>query len=131
MSTQEKLQFSLNAANGVPFYKQIILQVEMGIADGRLKTGDQLPTVRSLAVDLAVNPNTVARAYSELEIRGIVTTQQGTGTFVGDKKVQISEVERERVLAEVTRAFITHAASYGFTIRELVAYLGELNRGEG
>jgi len=126
----KKLSFSLNPTNGVPFYKQIILQIEMAIADRRMHTGDQLPTVRSLAVDLQVNPNTVARAYSELEIRGIVTTQQGTGTFIGDKKVQISEVERERVLAEVTRAFVTHAASYGFTIRELAAYLGELGKAE-
>jgi GntR family transcriptional regulator len=131
MNANRELQFSLDATNGVPFYKQIILQVEMAIADGRLNTGEQLPTVRSLAVDLAVNPNTVARAYSELEIRGIVTTQQGTGTFISDKKVQISDVERERVLAEMTRSFVTNAASYGFSIGELAAYLGELNRGEG
>lgn len=126
-----KLSFSLNPTNGVPFYKQIILQVEMAIADGRLQTGDQLPTVRSLAVDLQVNPNTVARAYSELEIRGIVTTQQGSGTFISEKEVQISEVERERVLAEVTRSFVTHAASYGFTIAELNVYLSELAKTEG
>ena len=131
MGGTDRLQFTLNATNGVPFYKQIILQVEMAIADGRLKTGQQLPTVRSLAVDLAVNPNTVARAYSELEIRGIVTTQQGTGTFISDKKVQVSEVEREGILAEVTRSFVIHAASYGFTIGELVEYLSELDRGEG
>jgi GntR family transcriptional regulator len=124
------LKFSLDATNGVPFYKQIILQVEMAIADGRLNTGDQLPTVRSLAVDLQVNPNTVARAYGELEIRGIVNTQQGTGTFISDQKVEISEVERERILAEITRSFITHAASYGFTLQEINAYLGELKRGE-
>jgi len=123
------LKFSLDATNGVPFYKQIILQVEMAIADGRLDTGDQLPTVRSLAVDLQVNPNTVARAYSELEIRGIVTTQQGTGTFISDQKVQISDVERERILAEITRSFVIHAASYGFSLEELSCYLSELNRG--
>jgi GntR family transcriptional regulator len=126
-----KLAFSLNPINGVPFYKQIILQVEMAIADGRLRAGEQLPTVRSLAVDLQVNPNTVARAYSELEIRGIVATQQGSGTFISDKKVQLSEVERERVLAEVTRSFVTQAASYGFSIRELVAYLSEVDKVEG
>ena len=124
------LKFSLDATNGVPFYKQIILQVEMAIADGRLDTGDQLPTVRSLAVELQVNPNTVARAYSELEIRGIVTTQQGTGTFISDQKVEISEIERERILAEITRSFVTHAASYGFSLEELSSYLSELKRGE-
>jgi GntR family transcriptional regulator len=124
------LKFSLDATNGVPFYKQIILQVEMAIADGRLNTGDQLPTVRSLAVTLQVNPNTVARAYSELEIRGIVTTQQGTGTFISDQKVEISDVERERILAEITRSFVTNAASYGFSLEELSSYLSELKRGE-
>ena len=124
------LKFSLNATNGVPFYKQIILQVEMAIADGRVNRGDQLPTVRSLAVDLQVNPNTVARAYSELEIRGIVNTQQGTGTFISDQKVQISDVERERILAEITRSFVRHAASYGFNLEEISSYLSELNRGE-
>lgn len=124
------LKFSLDATNGVPFYKQIILQVEMAIADGRLDTGDQLPTVRGLAVDLQVNPNTVARAYSELEIRGIVNTQQGTGTFISDQKVRISDVERERILAEITRSFVSHAASYGFSLEELSSYLKELNRGE-
>ena len=124
------LKFSLDATNGVPFYKQIILQVEMAIADGRLDTGDQLPTVRSLAVELQVNPNTVARAYSELEIRGIVTTQQGTGTFISDQKVEISDVERERILAEITRSFVSHAASYGFSLEELSSYISELKRGE-
>jgi len=124
------LKFSLDATNGVPFYKQIILQVEMAIADGRLNTGDQLPTVRGLAVELQVNPNTVARAYSELEIRRIVTTQQGTGTFISDQKVEISDVERERILAEITRSFVSHAASYGFSLEELSSYIGELKRGE-
>ena len=127
---ESTLSFSLDATNGVPFYKQIILQVEMAIADGRLKTGDQLPTVRSLAVDLQVNPNTVGRAYSELEIRGIVNTQQGTGTFISDQKVEISDVERERVLAEITRSYVSHAASYGFTLEEISSYLRELSRGD-
>ena len=127
---ESTLRFSLDVTNGVPFYKQIILQVEMAIAGGWLDTGDQLPTVRSLAVDLQVNPNTVARAYSELEIRGIVNTQQGTGTFISDQKVEISDVEREKIMAEITRSFISHAASYGFTLEEISSYLSELKRGE-
>ena len=122
-------EFSLDPKSGVPLYKQIILQIEMAIADGRLSSGDQLPTVRGLAVDLQVNPNTVARSYSELEIRGIVTSQQGTGTFISDKKIELSEVERERVLAEISRSYITKAASYGFSVREVVDYLNELGGG--
>ncbi len=122
------IEFTLDVKNGVPFYKQIILQVEMAIADGRLVQGDQLPTVRSLAVDLSINPNTVAKAYSQLEIRGIVTTQQGSGTFVSDKKILISDIERERVLAELTRTFVTQAGAYGLGIADLLRSLQELER---
>ena len=84
--------------------------------------------MRSLAVDLKINPNTVARAYSQLEVRGIVTTQQGTGTFVSDREIQHSEVERERVLAELTRNFVTQAGAYGIGISELLRSLQELER---
>ncbi|AHC15579.1 GntR family transcriptional regulator [Salinispira pacifica] len=116
---QSGIPFSLDPKSGVPYYKQIILQIEMAIADGRLTTGDQLPTVRSLAVTLKINPNTVARAYSELEIRNLVTTQQGTGTFISDKEVKLSEVEREEKLEEMVRTFLSRGRSYGFSPREL------------
>jgi GntR family transcriptional regulator len=122
------LEFTLDPKSGVPFYKQIILQIEMAIADGRLRTGDQLPTVRGLAVDLSLNPNTVARAYNELEIRGIVTTQQGSGTYISDKRIEMSDVEREKVLAEMIRTFVSNAASYGFSIKEIIEYFKELER---
>jgi GntR family transcriptional regulator len=122
---KELLKFTLDPKSGVPFYKQIILQIEMAIADGRLISGDRLPTVRSLAVELQVNPNTVARAYSELEIRQILATQQGAGTFIGNRKVEISDVERERVLAELAREFVSKVASYGFSVAEIARYLNE------
>ena len=122
------LEFTLDPKSGVPFYKQIILQIEMAIADGRLRTGDQLPTVRGLAVDLSLNPNTVARAYSELEIRGIVTTQQGSGTYISDKRIEMSDVEREKVLAEMVRGFVSNASSYGFSIKEIIEYFKEIER---
>jgi GntR family transcriptional regulator len=125
-----QLDFSLDPKSGVPFYKQIILQIEMAVADGRLVTGDQLPTVRGLAVELQINPNTVARAYNELEIRGIVDTQQGTGTFISDRQVEVPAVERERLLAEITRPFITRAFSYGFSVPEIIDHLREYN-GQG
>lgn len=114
------IPFSLDPASGVPYYKQIILQIEMAIADGRLTTGDQLPTVRSLAVNLKINPNTVARAYSELEIRNLVNTQQGTGTFISEKEVTLSDVEREKKLEEMVRTFLSKGRSYGFNGRELM-----------
>jgi len=118
--------FSIDTTSGVPYYKQIIFQVQMAIADGRLGKGAQLPTVRSLAVELSINPNTVARAYSEMEIRDIVVTQQGSGTFISDKKISIDAVERERILSEITRSYITKATSYGFSIEEILDHIRDL-----
>ena len=123
--------FNLDSKSGVPFYKQIILQIEMAIADGRLPPGAKLPTVRSLAVDLQVNPNTVARAYSELEIRQILETQQGTGTFIGDRAVKMSDVEREKVLAELVREFVAKVSSYGISVREIARYMNDIDGQEG
>ncbi|MDD2296243.1 MAG: GntR family transcriptional regulator [Sphaerochaetaceae bacterium] len=120
------ITFSIDTKSGVPYYKQIILQVQMAIADGRLGKGDRLPTVRSLAVDLSINPNTVARAYNEMEIRDIVVTQQGSGTFINDKEITIDAVERERILFEITRSYITKATSYGFTLPELLDHIQDL-----
>lgn len=126
LKEEPKLDFSLDAKSGVPFYKQIILQVEMAIADGRLEKGAQLPTVRSLAVDLSINPNTVARAYAEMEIRNIVVTQQGSGTFISDKKICIDAIERERILSQISKEFLTKAASYGFSFEEILQTISDL-----
>lgn len=117
------LRFRLDLKSGVPYYKQVILQVEMAIVDGRLENGDQLPTVRSLAVALKINPNTVGRAYNELEIRGIVNTQQGTGTFISDKKIELTDIEKEKILSELTRPYLSNARAYGFTLNELIKHL--------
>ena len=127
-SKSNTLKIALDPTGGVPFYRQIILQIEMAIADGRLRTGSQLPTVRGLAVDLEINPNTVARAYNELEIRGVVTTQQGTGTFISDKKVELTDVEREQVLVRLVQSFLGSASSYGFTVPEIIDYMQTLNK---
>jgi GntR family transcriptional regulator len=123
---QIPITFTLDSKSGIPYYKQIILQVEMAIADGRLSKGARLPTVRSLAVDLSINPNTVARAYNEMEIRDIVVTQQGSGTFISEKQITIDAIEREPILTEITRSFITKAASYGFTLEELLDHIRDL-----
>ena len=123
---EQRLEFSLDMKSGVPFYKQIIFQVEMAIADGRLEKGAQLPTVRSLAVDLSINPNTVARAYAEMEIRNIVVTQQGSGTFISDKKINLNAIEREQILSQITKGYLTKAASYGFSLQEILTNINEL-----
>jgi GntR family transcriptional regulator len=117
------MRFHIDPASGVPFYRQIIDQIKYAIARGGLRPGDQLPTVRQLAVDLAINPNTVGKAYSQLEILGILQTQQGSGTFISPQKVEVSELERQEKLDSLCREFITSAASYGFTLNELIEAL--------
>src|SRR3954449_12097685 len=107
--------FRLEMQSGVPVYRQIIDQVLGGIAAGTLSAGDQLPTVRQVAVDLSINPNTVVRAYRELEIRGILETQQGTGTFITHKKVKQDEVEKQRRLTQIVTEFVARAGSAGFS----------------
>src|SRR6476646_1520457 len=111
--------FRLDLASGVPVYRQIIDQVLGGMAAGTLAPGSQLPTVRQVAVDLAINPNTVVRAYRELEIRGVLETQQGTGTFISNQKVKHDEVERQRQLTQLVGEFVSRAGAAGFTIEEL------------
>ncbi|MGP8244173.1 MAG: GntR family transcriptional regulator [Bryobacteraceae bacterium] len=119
--------FRLDVRSGVPVYRQLIDQVLGGMAAGALAAGDQLPTVRQVAVDLSINPNTVARAYRELEIRGVLDTQQGMGTFIGRQKVRRDEVERRRQLHQLVGEFVSRAGAAGFTVAELLEQLNELH----
>lgn len=123
---RKPFQFRLDLHSGVPAYRQIIDQVTGGTATGALAAGDQLPTVRQLAVDLSINPNTVIRAYRELEIRGVLDTQQGTGTFIGHQKIQRDDAERQRRLNQVVGEIAARAGSAGITIDELVERLREV-----
>ena len=125
-SVKGRFAFRLDVQSGVPVYRQIIDQVTGGMASGVLKAGDQLPTVRQLAVDLAINPNTVVRAYGELEIRGVLETQQGTGTFISRQKIKRDEVERQRRLNQLVSEFIARAGAMGFTVQELLGQLHDL-----
>jgi|SRR5271157_4082465 len=122
-SGKKPIAFRLDLHSGVPVYRQIIDQVMGGIAAGALSGGDQLPTVRQVAVDLSINPNTVVRAYRELEIRGVLETQQGTGTFIGNQEVKRDEVERRRQLNQLVAEFVSRAGSAGFTIQDLLEQL--------
>jgi len=126
---RKPFSFRLDPQSGVPIYRQIIDQVTGGIASGALHEGVQLPTVRQLAVDLSINPNTVIRAYSELEIRGVLNTEQGTGTFIGPRNVERDDAERHRLLERFVGEFVSRAGSNGFTIEELMDQL-EGMRGE-
>src|ERR1051326_6284751 len=117
--------FRLDTRSGVPVYRQLIDQVQAGIASGTLASGAQIPTVRQVAVDLEINPNTVLRAYRELEIRGVLDTQQGTGTFVSDRKVTQDDAERGRQLEQLVSEFVARAGAGGFTLQELIDSLHE------
>lgn len=120
------VNFILDPKAGSPFYRQIIDQIKFGIASGSLKIGEQLPTVRALAVELKVNLNTVAKAYKELEIQNILETQQGTGTFISEIEIQISPKEKDKKLQEICNEFSTIAYSYGFTVNDLTNQLQKL-----
>ena len=115
--------FVLDYSSGVPIYRQIIDQIRFGIASGQLKLGEQLPTVRALAVELKVNLNTVSKAYRELEIKNILETQQGSGTFVSQIQQLVLEKEREDKLKEICTQFSSVAHSYGFSIDEVIQEL--------
>jgi len=113
-------RFQLDLHSGMPVYRQIIDQVRGGIASGLLAAGDQLPTVRQLAVDLAINPNTVVRAYRELEFGGLIETHQGTGTFISTQKMKRADAERERQLTQIVADCVSRAGAAGFTVDELI-----------
>jgi GntR family transcriptional regulator len=119
-SLSTRFRFQLDLHSGVPAYRQIIDQVRGGIASGQLTAGDQLPTVRQLAVDLEINPNTVVRGYRELELGGLLETHQGTGTFISTQKIRRADAERVRQLAQIVADCVSRAGAAGFTIDDLI-----------
>ena len=122
------IDFQLDPRSGVPFYRQIIDQIRYGLASGSLQVGEQLPTVRALAVQLKVNLNTVSKAYRELEIQNFLETQQGTGTFIGSVESNIPPDERREKLKSICSEFLSIAGSYGFTTDDVI---NELNNRKG
>jgi len=117
---EQGINFTLDIANGAPIYRQIIQQIEYAILSGRMRPGDRLPTIRSLAVELKTNPNTIARAYGELEIRGILATQVGSGTYIADKKPVVEDDSLNRKIREVLSRFVQEMRDLGVEKRELV-----------
>jgi GntR family transcriptional regulator len=108
--------FAIDHYNPLPLYAQLDRAIRLAVATGKLRRGDQLPTVRQLAVDLRINANTVAKVYAELERTGVVETQRGVGTFIqnlGDEARSVSE--RRRQLAALADEFLDKAVVLGFT----------------
>lgn len=125
VKTPENISFSLDNGSGVPVYRQIINQIENAVVSGRMAVGDRLPTIRSLAVGLKINPNTIAKAYNELEIRGIVQTQVGSGTYIADKKPDVADARQKR-LREAAERFLQEAGELGAGREELIKLLEDI-----
>jgi GntR family transcriptional regulator len=122
---------SIDSRDATPIYAQIEQGLRAAIATGRLQTGDQLPTVRQLAVDLSVNANTVARVYAELERAGVLETRRGVGSFVAAGRTEARPAgEKARKLRAFVTRVLADADRGGFTIDEVVAALSE-HRTEG
>jgi GntR family transcriptional regulator len=121
-------RFTLSSSSGIPYYRQIVNQVIFGVANGMLEPGEQLPTVRQLAVTLQVNLNTIAKAYSELELRGVVNTQQGTGTFISETSPELDPKEKEKGLERLCRTFLDEAAALGANTQEAITVLNQIEK---
>lgn len=114
------MQLRVESKSGVPIYVQLKNQIKYMIAAGKFVPGDQLPTVRQLAVDLTINPNTVARIYLELEREGLLRTQQGRGTFVADHpESELLDQERHKRLHEILQEVLVEGMGLGFSLEEI------------
>jgi GntR family transcriptional regulator len=125
---QDLSKFKLDLASGVPLYRQLIDQILIAIASEELASGDQLPTVHTIARYLAINTNTVVRAYKELEVRGVVVAQRGIGTFVKSRKITTDEI-RQRRLAQIVNDFVARAFADGYQLEEVIDGLDKLRAG--
>jgi GntR family transcriptional regulator len=116
--------FTVSPTHPMPLYAQLTRAIRFAIATGRLRVGEQLPTVRQLAVELRVNANTVAKVYAELERSGILETRRGVGTFVSARQFAISHrQEQEKHLKELVERFLEEAHALGFSLDDLLDQL--------
>ena len=114
-----KLSFNINTGSSVPIYRQITEQARLAVATGKLAVGDQLPSVRALAESLVVNPNTVARAYSDLAREGLIETQPGRGVFIIEKRKVLAREEGRRRLEPLMNTLISEGLAMNFSPDEL------------
>lgn len=117
--------FRIDPSSRLPIYRQLGNQIREAVARGRLRPGEQLPSVRDLSRTLVVNPNTVARVYTELEREGVLHTRQGLGVFVAEPKAELTRRARKERLQELLDRFLTEAVYLGFSADEVVAAVAE------
>lgn len=122
-------QWQVEYSSGIPVYRQIINQVAAAVAAGTFKPGDRLPTIRALSERLNVNPNTVAKAYRELELKSLILSERGSGSFIQAQPRALTPGVREKkaTLKNLYDRLLADAASSGLTETELLAFLREKN----
>jgi GntR family transcriptional regulator len=119
------VQIHISSDDGVPIYIQIVNQVKYLVASGRLTPGEEMPPIRVLAEQLVVNPNTVARAYLELERGGIVTKRHGSGTYVSEERSPLGSREKIRILTSRADALLTEARQLNVELADVLKLLRE------
>jgi GntR family transcriptional regulator len=123
------VELRIDTSDGTPIYLQIIDQIKRSVALGRLKPEDPLPSVRQLALDLTINPNTVARAYLELEHEGVIYKRQGQGTYVSAEALETSRRERNRIVTALFEKAIVEGLQFGMSASEIAeAYRQSMRR---
>ena len=121
------MQIHISSDDGVPIYLQIVKQVKYLLASGRLEPGEELPPIRVLAEQLLVNPNTVARAYRELEVAGVVTKRRTAGTYVSEGGSPLAKRERTRILTDRVDALLSDARQLNISTDEVLAMVRRRN----
>ena len=122
------MRLHISPKDGVPIYQQIVTQIKHMVASRRLRPGDEVPPIRVLAEQLLINPNTVARAYRDLEAAGILTSRRGSGTQVADKGSPLAHTERLRVLTERVEGLLVEADQLDFSVEDVIELIRERNR---
>ncbi len=114
------MDISINLTDGLPIYRQIANQIRYMVASGLLEAGDEIPSIRTLALKLKVTPNTVVKAYDELEATGVIEKRHGSGTFVTDTRIPLARRERERILDQRIDGLLAEARQLGYPPEELL-----------
>jgi GntR family transcriptional regulator len=122
------MQIHISPHDGVPIYQQIANQVKYLVSSGRIAAGEQLPPVRKLAEELLVNPNTVARAYRELESEGVLSTRRGAGVFVSNTGSPLARREQNKILSDRVDALLAEARQMRFDVDSIVQLIRQRNR---
>ena len=122
------MRLHISPKDAVPIYQQIVTQIKHMVASGRLCPGDEVPPIRVLAMQLLINPNTVARAYRELEAAGTLVSRRGSGTRVAEKGSPLARAERLRVLTERVEGLLVDADQLDFTVEDVIELIRERNR---